>query len=665
MARLPSACPLDCPDTCGLEVDVEDGRLRRIAGRADHPFSGGFICGKVRGSARRVYSAERVCQPMRRVGAKGSGEFEALSWDAALELIARRLQAVRARWGGSAILPVSYGGSNGLLSQDGFDARLFDRLGASRLLRTVCAAPTGRAAGGLYGKMPGVALQCYDQAQLIVVWGCNPSATSIHLVPVIRRAQRAGARLVVVDPRRTPLAGHADLHLPVLPGTDLPVALSIIRWLFDKGSADTAFLSAHARGAAELRQRAEAWSFERAAAVAGLQPELLERFATLYAASSPAVIRCGWGVERNRNGGSAVAAILALPSVAGKFGVAGGGYTMSNSSGFQLDPRAAVGSQPAATRAVNLSQLGKSLLRLSDPPLQAVFVYNMNPLASCPAQNKVRQGLLREDLFSVVFEQVWTDTARLADVVLPATTFFEHRELKVSYGSYALRRAAPCIAPVGEARSNAAVFAELCARLGLNQPGEVQDVEGLETRLLSQLNAEQRQALCERGLALPDFGDAPVQFGDVFPKTPDGKVDLCPAALDDEAPGGLYCFRPAIQEGSLQLISPAIPQLVSSTFGGSLRGPIPLQIHPGDAADRGLFDQGTVRVFNASGEVVCQLACSTTMRRGVVCLPKGLWARHTANGCTANALAPDTLSDLGGGACYNDARVEVEAWQGP
>ncbi|MXY16999.1 MAG: molybdopterin-dependent oxidoreductase [Acidobacteria bacterium] len=321
-----TACPLDCPDTCSLAVAVEDGRIAGIDASARHDITAGTICGKVRRFGDRVYGEDRLLRAGLRNGPKGEARFRHVSWDEALDVVAGKLAEIRDRWGGEAILPFSYGGSNGLVSQDTADAQLFRRLGASRLARTVCAAPTGAAAAALYGRMPGVAYQDYRHARLIVIWGANPATSGMHLVPHVRAAQRDGAALVVIDPRRTPLARQADIHLPVRPGTDVAVALALHRFLFELGLADERFLAEHATGAELLRARAAEWPIERAAAVAEVDPELLERFAELYAETSPAVIRCGWGLERNRNGGNAVAAVMALPPLGGKVGVPGGGY---------------------------------------------------------------------------------------------------------------------------------------------------------------------------------------------------------------------------------------------------------------------------------------------------------------------------------------------------
>ena len=427
---LPSVCPLDCPDACSLEVRVEGNRVVAITGSRVNPLTAGYICAKVRRYPEHVHGDRRVRYPAAREGRKGEGRFRRISWDEALSTIAERMTDLARRGEAERILPFSYGGSNGYLSQDTSDARLFARLGASRLARTVCSAPSTSASTGLYGKMPGIAIPDYAHSQLIVLWGVNPSHSGIHLVPFVLEAQSRGARIVVVDPLRTRLAERADLHIAPHPGTDLPLALALLRWLFENGRADAEFLAAHATGAGELRRRCDRWTLEEAARTARVPAEDIEKLARMYADSSPAAIRCGWGFERNRNGGSATAAVLALPAVAGKFGVRGGGYTLSNSKAWDLDSHSAAGEIPVSrAREVNMNLLGSALLGENGSPVDLLFVYNANPLATIPNQEKVRQGLSREDLFTVVFDPVLTDTALYADIVLPATTFLEREEM--------------------------------------------------------------------------------------------------------------------------------------------------------------------------------------------------------------------------------------------
>ena len=653
-------CPLDCPDSCTLDVTLQDGRIASIDGSSLNPVTNGYICAKVRRFGERVYGSDRLLHPAVRKGPKGFASFQRASWDEAMALIATRLMEARDKWGGESILPYSYGGSNGLLTQDTSDATLFRRLGASRLARTVCAAPTGAANEALYGKMPSITYQDYLDARLIILWGVNPTASGIHLVPYIRDAQRSGTKLVVIDPRTTALAKQADLHLAVRPGTDLPVALAIHRYLFESGKADHTFMAAHTLNGDRLREKAEPWTFERAAQQAGIRSEDLATVAALYADSSPALIRCGWGQERNRNGGSSSLAILSLPAVAGKFGVRGGGYSMSNSAAWGIE-RTWIGAEEPLTRRINMNQLGRALTERSDPPVNVLFVYNSNAAVTSPDQRRILKGLEREDLFTVVFEQVMTDTAYYADVLLPATTFLEGYDIARAYGPIGLRLGKPVIEAVGESRPNADVFGELLRRLDLAEPG---DPDGeLEEMLdvLAKMPDAIGEELRECGYATPIAEGRPIQFVDVMPRTPHGKVDLFPSHLDVQSPAGLYGYQPdpGTAEFPLALISPASERTVSSTLAELPRPAIRLLMHPDDAAARGLNDGDEVRVFNALGEVRCGLQIGGWIRPGTVSLPKGLWRKHTLNGYTANALAPDTLTDLGGGACFNDARVNV------
>src|SRR4051812_16951303 len=526
-----TACPLDCPDACSLAVTVQHGKVITIDGSHKNPVTDGYICAKVRKFGDRVYGPDRLLYPAVRRGRKGLGQFKRASWDEALELIAARFQAAKAKHGAASILPYSYGGSNGMLTQDNLDAQLWRRFGTSRLARTVCAAPTGAANMALYGKMPSVVYQDYPEAKLIILWGVNPSASGIHIIPFVREAQKRGATLVVVDPRSTALARSADFHLPVKPGTDVAVALAIHRYLFTNGYADDAFLHEHTTGADQLRERAEPWTMAKAADVAGVDAAMLEQIASLYATSSPALIRCGWGLERNRNGGNAAMAVLALPAIGGKFGVRGGGYSMSNSASWNIE-RPWIGAAEPNTRLVNMNHLGRALTEYNDPPVNVLFVYNCNPAATVPDQKRILQGLSREDLFTVVFEQVMTDTALYADVVLPNTTFLEGYDFARAYGPIHLDLARPVIDAVGEARSNADVFGELCTRLGLLGDAEARGELDLMVHVLDHLPGSIGQTLRAGGLPSPPFGTAPIQFVDVFPNTTDRKVDLFPAELE-------------------------------------------------------------------------------------------------------------------------------------
>jgi anaerobic selenocysteine-containing dehydrogenase len=656
-----TACPLDCPDACTLDVTVRGGRVTKIDGSKTNHITDGYICAKVRRFPERLYGDDRLLHPAMRRGAKGEGQFKRVTWDDALDLIAQKFIAARESGGAETILPLCYGGSNGFLTQDYADAILFRRFGTSRLLRTVCAAPTGAANLGLYGKMASVSYEDYPDAKMIIVWGVNPSVSGIHLMPYLKSARDKGAFIVAIDPRATPIARQADLHLAVRPGTDLVVALAIHRYLFEEGHAAQPFLDQHTNGAAALRDKAAHWTFERAAEVSGIDAALLRQVAERYAAASPALVKCGWGLERNRNGGSAAAAILALPAVAGKFGVRGGGYTMSNSASWDIERTWLTDPEPP-TRAINMNKVGRILTEPEGAPVNVLFVYNCNPVAILPDQRRVIRGLERDDLFTVVFDQVLTDTAMYADLVLPATTFLEHYDFARGYGPITLQLGKPVVDSVGESRSNTDVFMDLARRLDLTIAGDPEDDLEAMLSVLSHMPPQIGGDLRENWKATAPYGGRPVQFVDVLPKTADQKVDLFPDVLNNQAPLGLYGYQPdpATPEYPLAMISPASERTISSTLGELSRPDVRLEMNPDDAESRGIDEGDRVRVFNALGELRVHARLSPLIKSGTVAFPKGVWRRNTANGFTSNALTPDSLADLGGGACFNDARVQVQ-----
>lgn len=661
LSHATTACPLDCPDACALTITLRAGRITKIDGSPDHEITRGYICAKVRKFGKRVYGDDRLLYPAVRRGPKGSGQFRRVTWDEALDLLATRIQDVTTEHGGESILPLCYGGSNGLLTQDTTDATLFRRLKASRLLRTVCAAPTGAANQGLYGKMASVSYQDYPEARFILLWGVNPGVSGIHIMPFLKEARDKGAKLVVIDPRATPLARQADIHLAIRPGTDLVVALAFHRFLFEEGHADLAFLAEHAAEVDQLRARAAEWTFERAAEVSGVPASALRTVAEQYASHSPALVKCGWGLERNRNGGSAAAAVMALPAVAGKFGVRGGGYSMSNSASWGINRTWERDAEPD-TRAINMNQIGRVLTEPPAAPIKLLFVYNCNPAVTLPDQVRVLRGLERDDIFTVVFDQVMTDTALYADLVLPATTFLEHYDFAKGYGPITMQLSRPVIDQVGEARPNSDVFAELLRRVGIDTDTDPHGELDVMLNVLDGLPAPHGDELRAEGVAQPPHGGRPVQFVHVFPKTHDGKVHLCPEALDTQAPLGLYGYQadPGTDAFPLALITPASDRTISSTLGELARPEITLELNPEDADRRAIEDGDHVRVFNALGEIRLTARVTSLVRPGTVSTPKGVWRRHMAGGHTSNALVPDTLSDLGGGACFNDARVQVE-----
>jgi anaerobic selenocysteine-containing dehydrogenase len=637
-----------------LSVTVDGGRVTAVDGSHRVELTDGFICAKVRRYPERVYSPLRVAYPQRRIGAKGGGEFERITWDDAIGIIAERFRRIIAEDGAEAILPYHYGGSNGVFGEGASDARFFHRLGASELLKTICAAPTGTVARAMYGGMGGVPPEDYEVARAIILWGVNPSATSVHLIPHVRAAQKAGAFVAVIDPRRTPVARAASLHLAPRPGTDTPLALAMLNELVRRGWADRQFLAEHVDGFDALLRRAAEWPLERAASECDVRAADIAALVEAYASASPAVVRCGWGVERNRNGGQAVRAILALPAVAGKFAVRGGGFTMSLSRAFPINAVALARPDLARrpVRQVNMVQLGRVLTEPQQPPIRALFVYNANPVAMTPDQNRIIAGLGREDLFTVVHEQVLTDTARFADVLLPAPTVFEQHELHKSYGHYALQYSEPVIEPVGESLSNPALFARLARAMGFDEPAlQASEDELLRDALAVDGDRGVDLDILRRQRAVRVRSGEFVQFGTEFPSG--GRVELDPAVcagVSYVSPRGAY---------PLVLLTPASDRLINSIFGEfNLDRPY-LAMHPDDAAVRAVGDGEAVRVFNDLGTVHVVVKLSDELRPGIVTLPKGLWRSSTLNGATSTALVADDLTDIGAGACFNDARVDV------
>lgn len=657
---VPSVCPLDCPDRCSLSVKVEGGRIERIDGSRLNPLTDGYICAKVRKFGARVHGPLRLLQPAVRVGPKGPGaRFEPVSWDEALGLVAERFTAIAETSGWEAVLPYWYGGSNGWLTAGALDQRLWNRLGTSRLARTFCAANTGAGVRAVYGDLASADPLDVNHADLVVLWGMNPSASGIHLVRLLRAVQERGGRLVVVDPRRTPLAARADLHLAPLPGTDTVLALALAHVAFAEGYADLVFLAKWCADVDAFRAAVAPWTPEAASEICGVPAAQIRGLAELYAASDPALVRCGWGLERTRNGTDAIRSVLSLPAVYGKFGVRGAGWVMSTSGGYRTDssrwqqapaPHLAIPGVPGPCktppRTLNMSELGRLLEEVRDPPIRALYVYDCNPVATAPDQGRVIRNLARDDLFTVVHEQVHTDTVDYADVVLPATTFLEHREIIRSYGGYLVQWAEPAIPPVGESRSNHAVIRGLAEALGLDEPAFRLGEEDLAREIAGHARVDFDVLAAERAIVLP----SPVQYVDVE----------APISLVGTFGAPRYRPPPADADFPLILVSPATGRGISSTGYESLpAGTAAISLHPDDALSRGISAGDRVRVWNTLGEVLLLATVDDDLRPGVASIPKGLWRSGTLNGLTSNALVPGHVDELGGGACYNDARVDV------
>ena len=608
---------------------------------------------------------------MIRTGARGDGRFRSIGWDEALDVIHDRFQRIISAHGPQAITPFNYAGPHGVLAVGSMDLRFFNRLGASQLWRTpLCAGIKSEAFTATFGPTPCMRPDDVHHAKLIIVWGLNVTASQLHLMSEIRVAMRGGTRLVVIDPRRTPVARRAHMHLALTPGTDVLLGFALAAELERIGGIDREFVDANVKGADAFMERARNVTIEHAAAECGLDPAAIRELAVWYRDSSPAVICPGNGPERNRNGGSGLRAAFALPALAGKFGILGGGLLQGASSSFPFtgDRLTRPDLIPAGTRTLNIIDMGRHLNDPDlDPPIKAVFIYNHNPLVVHPEQNVMRRGLERDDLCSVVCDLVMTDTARIADVVLPACSHFEHDELFKAYGAHYLQRAQPVIAPVGEALPNTEIFRRLASRFGFTEPAlRASDVELMDDAL----DAEDPRLGGTKPSELPldkavpmrfDGADA-VLYRTTFPQTPSGKLELESTYLDEKYGAPLPDWRPLESEFPLVLISPGSEHRTSSTFGGLgwSNDPV-IEVHPHDASARGLSDGSTVRVWNEMGEVFLELRITDVVPPGVVSSLKGLWMRTTRNGQTVSALAPATKADLSEGACYNDARVEIDA----
>lgn len=673
MTTLRTACPLDCPDGCTLEVVVEDGRLVTVdAAPADvedptiNPFTQGFICKKVKGHHRRVYSPDRVMTPLIRTGPKGEGRFRSASWDEALDLVAGRIREALDD-DPATVVPYLYNSSAGEIGGGMLGPLLWDAIGASKVDHTICAATTGRAWSLVFGGMTGADPLDVVHSQLVVVWGANPSISNTHFPPLVQHARSNGAALVVVDPRRTGMAKRADLHLAVRPGTDVVLAMAVARELERRKAIDLAFTDVHAEGVDEYLDACAPWTLDVAAAECGLAPAEIEAFVDLLAERRPAFWRTGWGMERNRNGGSGVRAVFALPVLTGAFGTLGSGVHLHTDHDLEWDypalldevvgPADEPGSAPRGQRRrrVNMNRLGQLLVDPGDrPAVRVLVVQGANPAIMNPAQDKVLRGLARDDLFTVVHDQVLTDTARFADVVLPATTHFESPDVGVPYGSFAVNRIAAVIDRVGESRTNDELSAGLAARLGFaSGPGEAFDPDPERLRSIA----------LPGGVATTVSTQPPgtaVQFRDVWPDTGGGRARLV-ASERAQAKGAarVPTYQRLESDLPLTLVSPANARTINSIFGDT-EGPSPLvHLHPDDAEARGLRDGQDVTVVGASGSLDTVVAVDRDLRPGVASMPKGLWRRAVGGGFTANVFAPDTLNDLAGGACFNDARVDV------
>ncbi|MBL0090130.1 MAG: molybdopterin oxidoreductase family protein [Ideonella sp.] len=667
------ACPHDCPDTCALRITVENGRVVRVAGDPDHPPTHGALCTKVSRYAERTYHPERVLTPLKRVGPKGAGQFVPVSWDEALDDIAARLKSIAAR-DPQAILPYSYAGTMGMLQSESMDRRFFHKLGASLLDRTICSNAGGEALALTYGAKVGMHLEDYAAAKLILIWGSNSIASNLHFWTFAQQAKRNGARLVCIDPRRTETADKCHQHIALLPGSDGALALGLMHQLITLGALDQDYIARHVDGFEALRERALAWPPERAARVCGIEPQVIVELAREYAAAKPAAIRLNYGMQRTHGGGNAVRLVAMLPCLTGAWRQRGGGLLLSASGWFRAFRNDAALQRPdllgeRRPRTINMSTIGDDLLREASPEfgpkVEALVVYNTNPVAVAPDSAKVVAGFARDDLFTVVLEHFLTDTADFADYVLPATTQLEHRDVHTTYGHTYVVANDPAIAPVGQARPNTQVFRDLAARMGFTEACFADTDEQLAAQALRGVDLA---ALREHGwvkLPLPE-----VPFADGGFVTPNGKVQVCPPGFS--APDHVVPYESAqsapdlAQRFPLAMISPPARNFLNSSFVNvkSLRdieGEPLLEIHPDDAAARGLTDGAVVRVHNARGSHHCKARVSTRARPGVVHGLGVWWRKFGVDGTNVNELTSQRLTDIGRAPTFYDCLVEVSA----
>lgn len=690
-----AACPHDCPDACGVLVTVEDGRATRLQGDPAHPVTRGFLCAKVTKYLDRVYSPERVLYPMRRVAPKGKGEgnagdFVRITWEEALSEIAERFKSISAEFGPEAIMPYSYAGNMGILSYAGMSHRFFHRLGASQLNRTICATAGGDALITVTGRKLGTEPEQFAESKYIIAWGANIHATNIHLWPFIEEARRKGAKLVVIDPYKTRTARCADWYLPINPGTDVALALSMMHVIINENLYDAEYVGKYTLGFEQLKHRVQEYSPERVAQWTGISGDDIRKLAREYATTLPAAIRVNYGVQRSQNGGMAVRAISMLPCITGSWQEVGGGLWLSLSGAFPLDrpsieiPELMLKSplgRPA--RVLNMVELGRILNKVNDPPVKAVFVYNSNPAVVAPNHSDVVRGFLRPDLFTVVHEQFFTDTVNYSDIVLPATTFFEHKDLLAAYGHCYVQVSNQAIAPLGECKSNSELFTDLAARMGFNESCFRETVDQMIDTALGAQNGSadpdgwlagiDRERLEREGHARLNVGNGPfLPYAKGGFTTPSGKAELYSESLAAQGLDPIASFIPPSESRHsenarrypLELLSRKADNFLNSSFCNiksvqKMEHPELLEISAADAAPRKIHEGDRVRVFNARGEVRLRAHVNGAVQPGVVAARLN-WARLSPDGKSINVLTSETLTDIGSGPTFYSCLVEVE-----
>ena len=677
-----AACPHDCPDTCAMEITVVDGRAVKVRGASDHPFTNGALCTKVAHYLERVYSPQRLMHPMRRIGAKGEGRFERIGWDDALDIIAERYRTIAAE-DPRGILPYSYGGTLGLVQGGSMDMRFFHRLGASLLDRTICSTAGYAGWKATIGDGIGTDPEQLADARLILIWGGNPVVSNLHGWRYMQAARRKGARLICIDPVRSETAARCDVHLAPWPGTDTALALAMMHVLVTEDLLDHDYIARHTLGFDALAERVATCTPEWAAQLTGLPADAIQQLAREYGKEPQSVIRLSYGLNRCRGGGMAVRNIACLPALTGAWRYPNGGALLSTSGNFPLDrhalerPDLYPDAERFPPRRINMSCIGDALLSAAGPPIRAIHVYNANPVAVAPDGTRVRQGFLREDLFCVVHDLFQTDSADYADILLPATSQLEHRDVHKAYGHLYVVDNQPAIAPLGEARSNTEVFRALAQRLGFDEAAfadsdDVIAVQAFQRGDERMLGAS--RALAERGwvrLNLPrPF--APFAHGG-FP-TSSGKCEFFSAGLAAAGLDPLPAWVPPLEspvsnperarQYPLAFLSTPARHFLNTSFANLPRfvddeGGPKLEIHPQDARPRGIEEGMRLRIFNDRGAFHARASISERVRQGVVVAPSIWWRKLSGDGENANAVTSSALTDMGDGPVLYDCLVEV------
>jgi len=717
-----SACPHDCPDACAVLITVEDGKATKIQGDPEHPVTRGFLCAKVAKYLDRVYSPDRVLYPVRRVGPKGPGQsiplhgsesptqasiglewrtpfregiWKRISWDEAMDEITSRFRGISAGVGSEAILPYSYGGTLGALNGGSMDRRYFHRLGASQLDRTICSAAGEAGLKSVLGAKLGTEPEQFRHSKYIIAWAANIHGNNVHLWPFITEARRKGAKLVVIDPYRTKTAECADWYLPINPGTDGALALGMMHVIMGENWHDADYVAKYTVGFEQLREKVREYSPERVAQWTGIAAEDIRKLAHEYATVRPSVIRLNYGVQRSEGGGMATRAIAMLPCVTGSWKEVGGGLQMSvsgaadfNSAGLKRPDlmKSALGRE---ARTLNMVELGRVLNEVNDPPVKALFVYNSNPAAVCPNHQAVIRGLMRPDLFTVVHEQFFTDTTDYADIVLPATTFFEHKDLQKGYGHYYVQVSNQAIAPAGECRSNVEVFRSLAQRMGFREECFAESVdEMIDLALESKdpwMRGMSRERL-EQGYRRMNFGgqataavpayEAFLPFAAGGFRTASGKAELYSEELKKQGLDPVVEFRPPSESRHgtkgdalpLELLARKADNFLNTTFTNlpsvqEMEEPGLLEISAADARARGIADGDRVRVFNRRGDVELKARVDGKVQPGVVSAIL-YWAKMARGFQSINSLTSEKLTDMGNSATFYSVLVEVEKISG-